>query len=113
MFYFIEVLLRLYAGVLNRADLDVDTHCVRNRLDMLGKFVDAVDLIQLIENPVFASSRWVSDCNCKALDRVYQCNESPFLPTEAVWGQGITDHGLSTKPIDYRPKYLIEVESSK
>src|SRR2546428_14034558 len=113
MFYLIEVFLRLYARVLNRADLDVDTHCVRNRPDVIGQFIDAVDFVQLIENPVFSGSRWVLDCNCKTLDRVYQCNEPPLLLTTAVGGQGISNHCLSTKPVNYCTKYLIKVEACK
>src|SRR5262245_56387477 len=93
------------------ADHDLETKSLGFGLDLDRQFRDVVNLLELVQDPVFTRQGRVEERKRQALHRVAQGQESAPLMTFAVEGQRMPDDRLATEPIDDSAESLIEIET--
>src|SRR2546430_1949558 len=109
----VVVILLFDARVLDRPDLYLEAEAFTRPTHNFRELPDAIDLVQLVEDPIFSSVWWVFDSDRQALYRVYEGDEASSLSSQPIGAERVSNDGLSAKPVDNCAESLVKINPSQ
>src|ERR1700730_17790139 len=107
----VVVILLLHAGIGQVLDGRVEPMHRAGVAYQLGQLEDRELLGELVEDAVFAGTRWILDAEPPALQRVPNVEEATGLAALAVDGQRLTDCRLHAETVEHRTPHNVVVET--
>src|SRR2546425_12130458 len=96
----VVVILLFDARVLDRPDLYLEAEAFTRPTHNFRELPDAIDLVQLVEDPIFSSVWWAFDSDRQSLYRVYEGDVVSSLSSQPIWGERVSKDVFSAILVD-------------